>query len=145
MTERPGYAAQLEWVQGFQFVAHAETSGATAVFDAGLAHGGADQGLRPSEGVLMSLASCTGMDVISILKKKRQRVSGLHLNVHGFTASEHPKRFERIELEFIVRGQDVSESAVAQAIELSQTKYCAVSASLNAEITCTYRVEPDEA
>ena len=95
------------------------------------------------EALLISLAGCTGMDVISVLQKKRQRVTGFSVQVQGFRAEEHPRRYERIELEFVVRGWNVSDAAVARAIELSQTKYCGVTASLNCDITYTYRIEPE--
>ena len=77
------------------------------------------------------------MDVISVLQKKRQQVTGFCVNVQSVRAEEHPRRFTRIELKFVVRGYDVAPEAVARAIELSQTKYCSVTASLNAEIVTT--------
>jgi len=138
------YEAGVTWVEGLQFVAHGERSGATIVLDGAAQHGGLDRGARPMEALLLSLASCTGMDVISILRKKRQVVTGFWVHARGIRAEEHPKRFVRIELEYVVRGRDVSEAAVARSIELSKTKYCGVTASLNAEIVHSYRIETEQ-
>jgi putative redox protein len=145
MTECETTQAQVTWTQGLQFVGHGSLSNAAIVLDGAPESGGAGTGLRPTEALLVSLASCTAMDVISILQKKQQKVTGLCVNVQSVRAEEHPKRFTRIELQFIVRGYDVAPEAVARSIELSQTKYCSVTASLNAEVVATYRIEPEEA
>lgn len=139
------YGAKLTWTEGLQFVGQAVVSGAAIVLDGAPEHGGLGSGVRPMESLLISLASCTGMDVVSILRKKRQRVTGFCVNVRGFRAEEHPRRYVRIELEYIVRGWDISERAVARSIELSQTKYCGVTASLNSEITHAFRIEQEQA
>jgi len=142
-VEENTFDAQVTWVQGLQFVGRAATPGPTVVFDGEAAHGGSDCGLRPVAALLSSLAACTGMDVISILQKKRQRVTGLTINVKATRAEEYPKAVLKAELEYVVRGYDVAPEAVARAIELSQTKYCAVAASLKGEVVTTYRIEPE--
>jgi len=96
------------------------------------------------EMLLLGLAGCTGMDVISILQKKRQQVTGFAMNLRGYRADEHPKRYTRIEVEYVFQGENLSPEAIARSIELSQTKYCSVSASLNAEIVHTFRIQDDE-
>jgi putative redox protein len=143
VPEESVYEAEVTWVEGLQFVGHGEVSGTTIVLDGAPEHGGSSRGARPMEALLISLAGCTGMDVISILRKKRQKVTGFWVNARGMRADEHPRRYVRIELEYVVRGRDVSEAAVARSIELSQTKYCAVTGSLNAEMVHTYRIEPE--
>ncbi len=137
--------AQAVWVERLQFVARGGASGATFVLDGRQEEGGTDSGLRPMEALLASLAGCTGMDVISILEKKRQRVTAFHINLVGARAEEHPKRFTRIELEYVVRGWDISEQAVARSIELSEEKYCSVKATLNCEVVTRYRIEQESA
>lgn len=137
------FDAQLTWVQGMQFVGRARAAGPTIVFDADPAVGGSDCGIRPVAALLNALAACSAMDVISILKKKRQRVTGLYVNVRATRAEEHPKRLLKAELEYVVRGYDVAPEAVARSIELSLTKYCSVSSSLSAEVTSSFRVEPE--
>jgi putative redox protein len=134
--------AQVVWVEGMQFVAKGGASGGTFIFDGSPDSGGRAGGVRPMETLLLALAGCTGMDVVSILQKKRQEVTGLQINLQGLHAEEHPRRYQRITVEFVVRGRDVAPEAVARAIELSREKYCSVAATLNSEIVTSYRVEP---
>ncbi len=103
-------------------------------------------GFSPMELILVGLAGCTGMDVIDILRKKRQEVDGLAINVRGTQSEEHPKVYTDIEIEYVVRGRHVDERAVDRAITLSQTKYCPASAMLGqvATIRCTYRIEASQ-
>jgi putative redox protein len=99
----------------------------------------------PMELLLVALGGCTAVDVVSILKKKRQQVSDYRVEVSGARRDEHPRAFTRIEVRHIVRGHGVSEAAVASAIELSETKYCSVAATLRpgVEIVTTYEVIED--
>ena len=101
----------------------------------------------PMELLLIALGSCTGVDVISILKKKRQHVTDYRIEVSGERRETFPKSYTRLYVKHIVRGRGVSDAAVAQAIELSDTKYCSVAATLrgSAEIVTSYEiVEEDE-
>ena len=145
MTTENTLSAEATWVEGLQFVARGDTSGAACVLDGSPEHGGRNSGVRPMEALLISLASCTGMDVISILRKKRQRVTGFRVRARGIREPQFPGRYVRIELEFMVRGWDVSEQALARSIELSQNRYCGVTASLNADISHTYLIEAEGA
>jgi putative redox protein len=88
------------------------------------------------------LGGCTGVDVISILRKKRARVTGYHIEVRGERRAEHPRAYTRLEVKHIVRGHNLSAKAVAQAIELSEQKYCSVAATLRpaAEIVSSYEI-----
>ena len=96
----------------------------------------------PMELLLIALGSCTAVDVISILKKKRQKVTDYRVEVTGQRREEHPHSYTRLDVKHIVRGHAVSAQAVAHAIELSDTKYCSVAASLrgSAEITTSYEI-----
>jgi putative redox protein len=114
-------------------------------FDADGAVGGHDQGFRPLEMLLMGLAGCTAMDVISILKKKRQDVTGFEVEVEGVQVDEHPKYYGKIALVYRVTGRDVDPKAVARAIELSETRYCGASAMLREKANITSRYEITEA
>jgi putative redox protein len=100
-------------------------------------------GFSPMELILVGLAGCTGMDVIDILRKKRQDVANLVVNVRGTQSDEHPKVYTHIEIEYVVSGRDIDPHAVDRAISLSQTKYCPASAMLGkgATIQCSYRIE----
>lgn len=104
-------------------------------------------GAGPMELLLVGLAGCAGMDVMSILRKKRQDVTGLSIQVRGVQSDEHPKVYTEIDLEFVVQGRQVSPQAVDRAIVLSQTKYCPVSAMLGGpnRINCRFRIEEAEA
>ena len=120
-------------------------SGHTLVLDAAPAVGGAERGSRPMELLLVGLGGCTGMDVISILRKMRQEVTGYTIRVTGDRASEHPKVFTTISIEHVVRGRGLSLEAVRRAVELSATRYCSAAAMLGrvAHIQETYRVVDD--
>lgn len=133
--------AKITYVDGLQFVA-AATSGHAVVMDGDVEVGGRDTGPRPMEMLLMGIGGCSGMDVISILKKKKQDVKGLEINVKGDKAENYPKKFTDINLEFVVRGKNISEDAVKRAVELSMEKYCSVKATLegSARITYNYRI-----
>jgi putative redox protein len=86
--------------------------------------GGANDGFRPLELMAVSLAGCTAMDVISILRKKQQQVTAFDVEVHAEQAEEHPRVFTRAAVTYLVTGRGVDEAAVLRAIELSATKYC---------------------
>lgn len=92
--------------------------------------GGSNDGFRPMELLLIGLAGCTAMDVISILEKKRQEVTGLEVKVEGERATEHPKVFTHIVVEYQVTGHNIDRAAVERAVELSETKYCSAAGML---------------
>lgn len=96
----------------------------------------------PVELLLIALGSCTAVDVISIMRKKREDVTDYRVEVKGFRRDEHPRKFTRMEVRHIVRGRRVSERALAQAIELSETKYCSVAETLRptVEIVSSYEI-----
>jgi putative redox protein len=101
----------------------------------------------PMELLLIALGSCTGVDVISILKKKRQHVTDYRIEVSGDRREEFPKSYTRLYVKHIVHGRGISEQALTSAVELSETKYCSVAATLrgSAEIVTSYEiVEEDE-
>ena len=106
--------------------------GVSVMLDADAGHGGTGRGFRPLELMLVSLGSCTAMDVISILRKKRQRVSRYLVEVSATQANEHPHVFTSIAIRHILQGDGISDEAVRRAIELSETKYCPAFAMLSA-------------
>jgi putative redox protein len=83
----------------------------------------------PVELLLVALGACTGVDVVGILRKKRQEVFDYRIEITGVRREDHPRAFTRMEVKHILRGHNLSEKAVAQAIELSDTKYCSVAAT----------------
>ena len=96
----------------------------------------------PMELLLLALGSCTGVDVVSILQKKRQDVTDYRVEVRGDRRAEHPRSYKRIAVHHIVTGRNISEQSIAQAIELSDEKYCSVAATLRptAEIVSSYEI-----
>src|SRR5437588_11413972 len=118
------------------------SAGQSVVVDVSENHGGQNAGFRPMELLLVGLAGCTGMDVISILRKKRQDVTGYQVHVQGVRAEEHPMVFVEIAVEHIVTGHHIQPEAVARAIALSEERYCGAGAMLGkmAHLTHTYRI-----
>lgn len=106
------------------------SNGFSVPLDAQKAAGGHDAGISPMELLLTALAGCTGMDVISILRKKQQQVTAFEVQVEGVRAEEHPKVFTEIWVKYIVTGQNLDPKAVERAIELSRDKYCGAAATL---------------
>lgn len=116
--------------QGLTFHGTA-SSGFTVQMDASQEVGGEDSGFRPMELVLVGLGGCTAMDVIAILRKKRQNVTSFEVKLDAEQAPEHPHVFTHITIRYIVRGHNIRPDAVARAIELSETKYCSAQAMLD--------------
>lgn len=133
--------AKVKYVDGLQFVGEAP-SGHALLMDADTAVGGRNTAVRPTELLLIGLGGCSGMDVVSVLKKKKQDVRGLEINLKGTKAEEYPQKFTDITIEFVVRGRNVSEEAVKRAVELSMNKYCSVKATLEgcAKINFSYKI-----
>jgi len=117
--------AHARWVEGKEFDI-ATGSGHRVVLDTTEKGGGKNRGAGPMEYMLVGLAGCTGMDVLDILKKKRQHVTGLEIHVAGERAEGVPAVYKEIEIVYTVRGKDVTPKAVEHAIHLSETKYCSV-------------------
>ena len=133
--------AKITYVNGMQFVGEAD-SGHAIVMDGTPDVGGRDTGLRPMELLLIGLGGCSGMDVVSILKKKKQIISDFEITVQGQKAEDHPKKFTGIHIEFVIKGKNISEEAVKKAVQLSMDKYCSVKATLegSAKIDYTYTI-----
>lgn len=113
---------RVEWRDGLNF--HA-VGGSGYRFD--FSGSSPAEGGSPMEVALLAAAGCTAMDVISILQKKRQKVTDFAIEVSGQRAEEHPKVYTEMSLTYVVKGEAVDPEAVARAIELSMTKYCSVS------------------
>lgn len=126
---------------GMCFVAQAD-SGHQVILDAAEHSGGQNRGFRPMELLLVGLAGCTGMDVLSILRKKRQQVTAYEVRVTGVRAEDHPMVFVEIAVEHIITGRHVQPEAVARAIQLSEGRYCGAGAMLGkvAHLTHTSRL-----
>jgi putative redox protein len=130
--------ARVTWVEDQRFIGEG-TSGHGVVVDASAKK----LGSSPMELLLIGMAGCTAYDVLSILQKKRQQVSGLEVHAQALRADAPPRVYTEIELEYVVRGRDVKQSAVEEAIRLSKEKYCSASVMLGktAEIRSSFRIE----
>jgi putative redox protein len=122
--------AKVIWQQGMHFSGTAG-SGFEVPLGAEVESGGAEDGFRPLELMAVSLAGCTAMDVISILKKKQQKVTAFEVKVKADQAPDFPKVFTHSLITYLVTGHNVDEQAVRRSIELSATKYCPAQAMLN--------------
>ncbi len=137
--------AKVTWQGNMKFEGTADT-GFTLPLDSAPQFGGEDSGFRPMELLLVGLAGCTAMDVLSILKKKRQELTGFEIRVEAERAENHPKVYTDIEVVYVVTGRDIDPKAVERAIELSETKYCSAHAMLEhtAKMHSSYEVHEAE-
>ena len=135
--------ATIRWTREMQFTGTGD-AGAAITMDARQEHGGQGTGPSPMETVLLALGGCTGMDVIDVLKKMRAPIDGLEIRITAERAEEHPRVFTRIALEYVFTGAELRPDQVTRAVELSQTRYCSVSAMLRwgAELTYSWRIVP---
>ena len=132
--------ARIKWLDGVIMVGESG-SGHALVMDGPPEHGGRNLGVRPMELLLIGLGGCTEFDVLNILRKGRQDVTGCEVLVEAERAPEDPKVFTRIHVHFVVSGRALSDRRVAQAIRLSAEKYCSASIMLGATVTITHDYE----
>ncbi len=132
-----------EWKDGMNFVAHNAAGGTVHM---GTVDG--MLGIGPMQLLLVAVAGCTGMDIVSILQKKKLDLKDMKINVRGLRAKDYPMIWEEIHLDYLLWGTHIPEKDVEQAIQLSETKYCSVGIMLgkSAKITSEYHIySPGEA
>jgi putative redox protein len=134
----------VKWEGAMRFTATTE-EGDSLVMDTDAEGGGEGHGFRPVKLILVGLGGCTGMETIWILKRQRQEVTGLKMNVTGTRRKKDPMYYEAVQVEYVVRGRNLRESAVKRAIELSEQKYCSVRGIFRPEVkvTTSYRIEQE--
>jgi len=115
----------LNWKKGMAF--ETELNGHKIVIDADEAVGGNDLGPRPKPLMLLALAGCTGMDVVSILKKMRVELDDFNVEVIANSTDEHPKHYDEMKVIYKFRGKDLDEDKINKAVNLSEERYCGVS------------------
>lgn len=132
----------IKQVQGLTFVGKGESNHWVSI-DGPKQINGSEAASRPMELLLISLGSCTGSDVNSILQKKRVPLDHIELNINGERSDTHPKVFTKIHVEYVFYGQNIDAKDLERAIDLSQNKYCPISAMLkeSCEITHSYQVK----
>lgn len=136
--------AIVSWQQRMSFSGMSD-SGFSVPIGTTAESGGDDDAVRPVELILIGLGGCTGMDVISILEKKKQKVTAFDIKLHADRSQEHPKVFTAIEIEYIVSGKEIDRVAVERAVQLSTEKYCPAFAMLSkiAPISTRITIETD--
>ena len=132
--------ASIRWAGGVSFVGRAD-SGHEVVMDGAPEAGGENKGSRPMELVLMGMGGCTAFDVVHILRKQRQDVRDCVAQIDAERAAVDPKVFTRIHVHFIVTGKGLDSKKVAQAIDLTATKYCSASIMLGKTAAITHDYE----
>lgn len=134
-------SAVVQWIDGGKFIGTDSTKHSVVISTS--AEG---VGMKPNELTLVALASCTAVDVVDILAKKRMPLSALSVSASAEQDSDPPWAFRKIHLHYTLKGTGLTPKAVEQAIELSEQKYCSVSATLRgvAKITWEYTIEPEE-
>jgi putative redox protein len=133
--------AVVKQIAGCSFIGKADSNHWTPI-DSKQKFAGSDAATRPMEMVLLALGGCTGCDVISILEKKKVRLKDFEIHIEAERSETHPKVFTKIHLEFVFTGNGLNPVHLERAIELSQQKYCPVSAMLKSTvpITTSYRI-----
>ena len=132
------HTIDCKWEENMTF--NADVNGHSITLDATNEFGGDDNGPRPKPLLLLSLAGCTGMDVVSILKKMKVNIGGLNVKVTGELTDENPKYYKSIHIRYEVTGKDVLQKKVETAVKLSQETYCGVSALLKKACDLSYEI-----
>jgi putative redox protein len=135
-TQTETKTASLRYAGGGAFLGESQSGHATVTSFANI-----PSAPTPMELLLISLGGCTGADVVSILEKKRQQVTAYEIEVRAERRAEHPRIYTSIEVIHKIRGREIDPKAVARAIELSETKYCSVSAMLAESVVISMRFE----
>ncbi|MBN1439201.1 MAG: OsmC family protein [Anaerolineales bacterium] len=132
---------RLDWLRGKTFVGTDSTRHAVVLSSSDESNG---TGMKPSDLLLLAVASCASVDVIEILNKKRQAPDGMEVHVEGTQDPDPPWTFRSIRMRFLLRGENLQPSAVEQAIRLAEGKYCSVSATIRAtaEISTSFEIQP---
>jgi putative redox protein len=128
----------LKWTGNMAF--DTELDGHKLIIDADESAGGHNLGIRPKKLMLTALAGCTGMDVVLLLKKMRIEPEIFNVRVDGSVTEEHPKQYESMHIIYEFKGENLPEDKLIKAIELSQEKYCGVSALYKKAIKITYEI-----
>ena len=135
-------SANVKQINGITFAGKSDSNN-WVVMDGPEEFGGSNSSVRPKELLLISIGGCTGSDVASILRKKRVDIDGFEMNITADLTEEHPKVYQNMHIEYVFYGKDIKEKDVERAIELSQTKYCGVTAMLEKamKISHTYKID----
>lgn len=138
MAVKTTEVVNTKWLENMAF--ETEINGHKIIIDAEPDVGGNDLGPRPKPFMLAALGGCTGMDVVSILKKMRVDIKGLNVQVEGKLSTEHPKRFTKMHVKYEIEGKDLPLDKIKKAVSLSEERYCGVSAVYNEALELTSEI-----
>ncbi len=130
----------VKWIGGMTFVGKTN-SGHTVVMDAPQESGGENLAPTPMELLLIALGGCTGMDIVSLLKKMREDLTEFVIQINGERQEEHPRIYKKIDLVYKFQGKDLNKKNIEKAVSQSFDKYCSVGAMLKLACPITYRIE----
>lgn len=133
---------ELKWTGGMSF--DADINGHKIVIDADEKVGGENKGPKPKPLMLVALAGCTGMDVVSILKKMRVELDSFNVDVEATMTEEHPKYFDHFTIVYTFKGKDLPMAKLEKAVNLSQDRYCGVSEMLRKSSTLDHKIIVEE-
>jgi len=128
---------QIKWIQDVSFKGKSE-SGHEVILDGPEELGGEGLGMRPMEMMLIGMGGCTSFDVVTILKRSRQQITGCIAEIEAVRADAIPKVFTSIHIHFLIKGIDLQKKAVERAVELSANKYCSASIMLGKSVKITH-------
>ncbi len=128
---------QIKWMQDVSFRGKSE-SGHEVILDGPEELGGKSLGMRPMEMMLIGMGGCTSFDVVTILKRSRQQITGCIAEIDAIRADAIPKVFTSIHIHFLIKGIDLQKKAVERAVELSANKYCSASIMLGKSVKITH-------
>lgn len=133
---------KVKWLDDMRFVAN-DDKGHSIVMDTSREHGGEGSAFTPMQLLLVALGGCTGMDVVDILRKQRQKLTGFEIVVSGERVSEYPRVYGKVHVEYKLKGENIRDKAVHTAIQLSEDKYCSVGATISktAKVSHSYSIQ----
>ncbi len=133
---------RVKWIDDTRFIAN-DDQGHSIVMDVSKEHGGGGAGFSPVQLVLVALGGCTGMDVVNVLQKQRQKLTDFEILVSGERVADYPRVYSKVHVDYRLKGQDLREKAVQRAIQLSEEKYCSVGAMIKktAKLSHSYKLQ----
>jgi len=133
---------KVKWLDGMRFVA-SDDKGHSIVIDSSREGGGEGSAFTPMQLLLVALGSCTGMDVVNILQKQRQKLTGFEIVVSGERVADYPRVYGKVHVEYKLKGENLKDKALRTAIQLSEDKYCSVGVTIGktAKVSHSYSIQ----
>ena len=135
-------SVKVTWIDGLRFVA-SDDKGHSLIMDVSKEHGGEGSAFGPMQLLLAALGGCTGTDIVGILRKQRQELTDLEIIVSGERVADYPRVYSKVNVEYRLKGVNLKEKGVQQAIQLSEDKYCSIGATIKktAKLSHSYVIQ----